>query len=463
VRLRLWLLALALMSVPMYVWWQGMPSSAAGQEKLPAPRQAPVAPQFVGAGSCAASACHNGHIVNGNAGSEYATWITRDGHAKAYEVLFEERSKLIQKHLRSRAPAHEEQRCLNCHVAPNLEPSFITKAPYFKTDGVSCESCHGPAEKWLNVHQLPAWRSLNAEAKKIQGMNDTQSLLGRARLCVQCHVGAPGRDVDHDLIAAGHPRLNFEFAAFHAHMPRHWPDAKDRAGRPDFEARAWAIGQLATAHAALELLAHRAGDAGKPWPEFAEHDCLACHHNLRSPSWRQQLGYGKRAPGAFPWGSYALFNRRALEGYDVPMDDELLKFIEQIQASFDTGTPDRKQITQNARAAAVLIQPRLEQLERKKLDHKGVELLFQSILQIDAPKATKSWDDVTRVQLSLAALHLARQDMKAMPSLRDLQNPILNFLWKMDFPRRTEYSRSFEPAAIHQRLLEFRNTNGQRD
>src|ERR1019366_8442978 len=175
---------------------------------------------------------------------------------------------------------------------------------------------------------------------------------------------------------AGHPRLHFEFSAFHAHMPRHWPDANDRAGKPDFEARAWAIGQLATAHAALKLLAHRAGVGAKPWPEFAEHDCLACHHNLRSPSWRQQLGYGKRAPGAIPWGSYAMFNRRALEGYAVPMDDELFELIEKIQASFDIGKPDRKQITQDARAAAALIQPRLEQLERKKLDHQRVELLF---------------------------------------------------------------------------------------
>ena len=196
-------------------------------------------------------------------------------------MLFADRSKQIQKYLNQKTEAHEDQRCLSCHVAPGFDvKQHLPDAPYFKTDGVSCESCHGPAGKWLNVHHLATWRSLNAEAKKIQGMNDTQSLVGRAQLCARCHVGEAGMDVDHDLIAAGHPRLHFEFAAFHAHMPRHWPDTKDHAGKHDFEARAWAIGQLATAHAALKLLAHRAGDAGKPWPEFAEHDCLGAQFQI---------------------------------------------------------------------------------------------------------------------------------------------------------------------------------------
>ena len=42
-----------------------------------------------------------------------------------------------------------------------------------------------------------------------------------------------------------------QFAAFHEHMPRHWPDAKDRANVVDFQAKLWAAGQLASTHAAV--------------------------------------------------------------------------------------------------------------------------------------------------------------------------------------------------------------------
>jgi hypothetical protein len=44
-------------------------------------------------------------------------------------------------------------------------------------------------------------------------------------------------------------------------------------------------------------------DAGKNWPELAQFDCYACHHDLKSPSWRQQRGYkGKPGrPDMRPW------------------------------------------------------------------------------------------------------------------------------------------------------------------
>lgn len=258
--------------------------------------------QYVGAGSCSASACHNAKLTQGTTGGEHAFWITRDPHAKAYEILFEPRSREIQRKLDRKTPAHEDAQCLKCHVAPaydDREPPV--QARYFKTDGVSCESCHGPASEWISVHHLDAWQLRSVAEKKKLGMNDTRSLGGRAQVCVTCHVGAPGVEVNHDLIAAGHPRLHFELAAFHAHLPRHWSDAKDRSSRPDFDARLWAEGQLAGARAALELLADRAADKMKPWPEFAEFDCAACHHDLASPSARPRLGKA----GAMPWGPHA--------------------------------------------------------------------------------------------------------------------------------------------------------------
>src|SRR5262249_48335933 len=122
----------------------------------------------------------------------------------------------------------------------------------------------------------------------------------------------PVRDVNHDLIAAGHPRLNFEFAAFQANMPKHWEPTADEK-KPEYEFKSWAVGQAASAKAALDLLAYRAGHESQPWPEFTEYGCFACHHDLGASKdkdkgyvdWRQTPEHYKgRRPGALPWGTW---------------------------------------------------------------------------------------------------------------------------------------------------------------
>ncbi len=176
--------------------------------------------------------------------------------------------------------------CLSCHVSPDAsrKPGV---PPLFRADGVSCESCHGPADSWLTRHYQPSWKGLSPAEKMATGFRLTRDLLVRARLCAGCHVGAPGMEVNHDLLAAGHPRLNFEFGSYQAIYPKHWSDRDDRARYADFEARSWALGQVVSAQAALNLLAYHAGNEDRPWPEFAENNCYSCHHELRAKPWRK--------------------------------------------------------------------------------------------------------------------------------------------------------------------------------
>ncbi len=413
---------------------------------LPTPSLAPRASsrvsRFVGAGSCAASACHNGNFTHGpTSGSEYTFWITRDPHARAYETLFDDRSKQIQKNLQRTTPAHEEQRCLRCHVAPDYDVSEPPPdAPYLKRDGVSCESCHGPAKEWLALHHLDDWRLKPAPEKLRLGMTDTQSIAGRAQLCAQCHVGAPGMDVDHDLLAAGHPRLHFEFAAFHAQLPRHWPDTKDRNGRPDFEARVWAVGQLAVAQLALELLADRALDKKKPWPEFAEHDCAACHHDLRA--------FGSPRKGTpLPWGAQVGLTPQAMDILRAP--DDAAKFraaFAALQAATTTpGTPNRAEVAKHAGAAALLLKPLVANLERKRPADLQVNRALETLL---VPEICGTVDGATQRNLAIAALRLAAGDLKTvLPA--DLRDALRR--------RTIDEPKTYEPEAIQKRLLEWKN------
>ena len=210
----------------------------------------------------------------------------RDKHASAFEVLFEERSRrMLQsyKQLPSLAEARPEREalCLRCHVDPAYDVHTTDRSGAGRRlrleDGVSCETCHGPAQHWLAEHFRPAWRELSVTAKAERGMRDLSAPLGRVQACLGCHVGSEHADVDHDLIAAGHPWLRFDFADHHERWHKHWHIATDPVV---LDAGTKALGAAASAQASLRLLAARAADARRVWPEFAAYDCAGCHQHL---------------------------------------------------------------------------------------------------------------------------------------------------------------------------------------
>lgn len=264
--------------------------------------QLPQGLNYVGNLSCASAACHAASTAGGRPGSEYTTWAGGDPHFKAYQVLTEPRSRRMVELLHGdRAgkptPAHQDARCLACH-SPETAAGHTTGAR-----GVGCESCHGPAEKWLTEHYQDDFKVLTrTEKAERYGLYPTKDLAFRVTLCASCHVGDAGREVDHDLIAAGHPRLAFEYTGYHhsPKYPRHW---RETSYGPDFDARAWEIGQVACARSAAKLLAARAGKANHPWPELSEYSCFACHKDLAAGSQTAALGKGRK-PGMLPWGTW---------------------------------------------------------------------------------------------------------------------------------------------------------------
>jgi hypothetical protein len=253
-----------------------------------APAAAPAHPAlYVGPTACANSLCHGSPVRRRDYDvlqNEYYTWLNQDRHRRAFEALFDERSAVIASNLRLETPAAEARLCLDCHAlapAPQLQARRLEVE-----DGVSCESCHGPASGWLEGHRAAGWT--HADSVRA-GMTDLRNLEVRAGLCLSCHLGAPGKSVDHDLIAAGHPELAFELDNYSAAMPAHWMpfrDKRERAGlRASHGARAWAVGQVAAFREGLAQLARRA--RSERWPEFAELACTSCHHSLGGERWRR--------------------------------------------------------------------------------------------------------------------------------------------------------------------------------
>lgn len=368
-------------------------------------------PRWIGVASCGATACHGGNGAAGSRGSEYTTWITRDPHAEAYNVLFNRRSQRIAKNLHEMLggkAAHESQVCLDCHASKPSRPEL--EGPEFQLSfGVGCESCHGPAEKWLGPHTTFDWQSKSIDEKSALGMVNTKGLSARAQACVKCHIGGAG-DVNHDLIAAGHPRLNFEFGAYHALLPKHWrerrtasdPREKDKDLTPEFEARAWAVGQVVSAQAALELTAARAVTPSQPWPEFAEYDCYACHHDLQKASWRQERGYAGRRPGALPMSEWYYFT-----GFSDTAWQDAVRDLKKTR--HDPGA-SRQQIADSARKAAAALHPVLQQVEQKRFDTAALKTWMATIAGEAASKPVPSWDDAAQTALALQALQHALSD-----------------------------------------------------
>ena len=323
--------------------------------------------KYIGPGSCAATSCHGS--VKPIAGSrvlqnEYSTWILQDKHSRAYQALTGDIGERMARILKLGNKAEEAPKCLVCHA---LYTTPEQRGRSFEiAEGVSCESCHGPASAWLGPHTTRDWQH---EKSVALGMQDTRDVIHRTQKCLECHLGTKEKFVDHEMIAAGHPDLYFELDSFSAVMPRHWKLPRESApGKPVEEAawagvRDWSTGQAVQLSASMDRLAWRArgerADKKDPWPEYAELSCFACHHSLGAAkdSWRQEHGYEGRRPGDPAWNAsrYAIFRLLAKQ-IDSANGQELDRQLLTVSTEMSKLNPDRRIVADAAAAAAPLAQ-----------------------------------------------------------------------------------------------------------
>lgn len=259
--------------------------------QAPPPQQQSAPPEtsqpgrYVGVVSCVNSGCH-GSTQPLDATSvlqnEYFTWRDDDRHADAYGVLLSDRSARIARNMRLKTKAYQSDICLDCHTT-NV-PSALIAGNIEASDGVQCEVCHGPAGGWRAEHIEDGWTHEQSVAR---GMIDLRRISTRATVCAGCHTGNARKEVDHELIASGHPVLQFELDNYSERMPAHWKP-NDTHG-----VRAWAVGQVVKFRQSLDNLARHA--RGGEWPEFSDMSCHNCHHDLKGSQWRQVRGWPDRA------------------------------------------------------------------------------------------------------------------------------------------------------------------------
>jgi hypothetical protein len=332
--------------------------------------------KYTGPGSCSSPSCHGGVQARDQTTvlqNEYSTWVVRDKHAHALVNLTNPVGTRIAKLMGLPSP-DTAPRCLACHA---LDVPADQRARTFDlTDGVGCENCHGPASAWLGPHTTRGWKY---EKSLELGLYDTRDLVRRSEKCLTCHLGTPEKTVDHELIAAGHPDLYFELDSFLSVMPPHW---KEVDTDPWFAVRAMGVGQAVQLREQLKRVA-RESQSGI-WPEYAELDCFACHHNLTAAkdSWRQDRGYAGRRPGNPPFNlsRYVVFSH-VIRDADPGAARELQSGIDKVYAGVTALNSDRRQVAAEATSTSDLAGRLATRLNGMKFDQLQTLRLLKSIAE----------------------------------------------------------------------------------
>jgi Cytochrome c554 and c-prime len=394
--------------------------------------------KYTGPGSCSSTSCHGS--VKPRADSrifqnEYSIWVVKDKHAKAYDALTGEVGERMGRIL-GIGKSEQAAQCLACHA---LDVPAEQRARTFElSEGVTCESCHGPASAWLGPHTTRGWTH---EQSVAAGMYDTRNLVRRTEKCLSCHLGTQEKSVDHEMIAAGHPDLYFELDSFSAVMPRHWKTPRESApgvpasNDPWSGVREWGTGQSVELRASMERIAWRA--KGKNWPEYSELQCFSCHHALTAPeqSWRQQRGYPGRRPGDPPWNGsrYAVFRELARQ-VDGDVSARLDQQIAQVAKLLSQLNPDREAVVAAASSAATLSRELTARIQAQPFDAALTQRLIERISEDADEIANDGERAAEQAAMALDSLFIAYSHNTQVAHAADVRAAINGLFQQLENP-----------------------------
>jgi hypothetical protein len=209
--------------------------------------------------------------------------------------------------------------------------------------------------------------------------------------------------VDHDLIAAGHPPLQFELDNFSQAMPAHWR-------REAVEGvRSWALGQAVGFREGVTELGRRAREGR--WPDFSAFSCDACHHEIRelgdarflraagrNAAYRDRIGLPAWSPAR--WAVLRVLVERHAPEELAPLDDAVEELARQVSR---LATPPG-QVAATADALAARLAPVTARLGAVRWDPAEARAVALAITG-------------RREVLARADVHTAEQTVQALFSL----------------------------------------------
>ena len=420
--------------------------TAQGQPPAPLPYQ--VHDQTIGTVNCASSLCH-GSITEWKGSpilrNEYVTWSRLDKHARAYTVLSGESARRIASKLGLPGPASEAKVCLDCH-AHNVP--LALREPRFKlSDGVTCEACHGPAQRWIASHVEPG---ASHAGNLAHGLYPTDDSGARARLCLSCHWGNKDKFVSHRMLGAGHPRLSFELETFSSIEPAHYRVDGDYLQRKQAVdgVKTWAIGQALAVSEMMDILVDPRRGRDGLFPELVLFDCHACHHPMSKRRWQPQRAFGAGAgPGVARLNDSGMQMMRAIARR---LDPKLGARVSAQVARLHRATAGQGDALAEARVLKRLAQEVAERVASATFTQASLRAIALDL--VDEGLAGKYGDYANAEQASMAVgsvvSFMHKRGMLASVAAVNRGLDRLNATLADD--------ENFDPALFRQRLREFR-------
>jgi Cytochrome c554 and c-prime len=399
-----------------------------------------------GAASCATSTCHGGPRAGVSSsesprGSEYPLWLEKDPHAQSWKTMSSDASvKILSKlGILKRGKIENLRGFRNCLACHNSDRNITaTQVSPRIAEGVGCESCHGPSQHWFDKH----YQGMESKIQAVQnlGLMDAGPLLQRAKICATCHVGGKDRDMNHDIIAAGHPALYFDMAVYHEAYPKHWRD-KDQK-QTDFRSRLWLAGKIASADAELELLESRSLKSlpVSVWPELSNYQCNTCHVELNGlPKPASEHTRDSLIRGRAQSRNWNLAVIEALSASSRLVKSDLMDSLSSLRASLQSQNPDGKLVA--VKAQQLRLRWSETWMDNGKPTLPGWTRQSQSALSIELLRdieRSHSWESAAVAYTAIWATHPMSSSGKLEAAMSTMRTGLLfpTDLMIPNFPRK---------------------------
>ena len=400
----------------------------------------------LGVVTCASSLCHgsiaswNGSPVNQN---EYVVWSRLDKHARAYNLLLNEKSRRIAANLALPEPAHQSRVCLDCHahVPANAAPAHKV------SDGIGCEGCHGPAERWIASHTGP---EASHRANLANGLYPSDQPLARARLCLSCHFGTADKYVSHRIMAAGHPRMSFEMETFTNLQPAHFKiDADYIARKGNFDGvRIWAIGQAVAVGTQIDILLDPRRGRDGAFPELTLFDCHACHHPMSDTRWKPVGTFGRSiSPGLVRLNdSSMLMLRLILRQIDPALGERFVQGVVQLNHAV-AGTGD---MAERARAVKALADEAAQRIVRTGVTSENLRGMALALVDDGIAGAYADYAGAEQAAMALGSVVNTLHKLGQLKSAASLNQGLAHLRAGL------VHDEAYKPADFQNRLRTFR-------
>ncbi len=416
---------------------------------------------------CKATGCHGSNVPDSkNWQRAFKIWFDQDPHSRAYTSLLSQASIKIVSRLANeelQPSSHKyldviNAKCISCHAnekAPDAE----------RVLGADCQVCHGDAAAWGSEHYSSKWKALGARRFEGTQMLNVENIVSRARICCSCHIGELNRtqgasigldrEVDHRMMAAGHPPMHFDFESYMRRYPSHWDSKEEAVGLGSTTGmHRWRVGKLTATTTKLNLLAARAerstntNAAANDWPELSEYSCTSCHHSLSQPSGRQVRSANTIVNTIANWDDWSVSQLDC--AIRDPSREQLQSQLALFKAQVEQRVPDPRTVAISAASLQRWLTVELNYVSSPS--EQSAEIILPKLKsRIANIEQLRNWESATQWYIATRVLAEGlRIELSREPIPFFVEDPYLGYsnVWKPSTQKEFDTPRIFRPEML---------------